>query len=400
MAGYWQKTDDGWQWISGYWAPESQDRPELLDPPPEPPEGGPTIPAPDDRSMYVPGSWMWRNERYLWRPGFWSPERSGWVWVPAHYVWTPGGYVFVDGYWDFPLETRGILFAPVVFDRPLWQTPGWCYTPSYVVDIDPSFFSCLFIDPRGNGYCFGDYYDPIYVRAGYRPWCDYGRRRYDPLYGYYRWSHRDDPGWLRGIGATYAGRRDGTLSRPPRTLGEQTAALRRGGSGTALRVVQPLGDFRGLKMSRIDRTQVARHQAAAQRIVESSRQRVQSERPNNRGRSGGTRSVGSGGPVIVNRPAAEHPAEHHVESHNRAPEIMHSSPHTAASPPVHHATPNAAPQRHASPPRIRSNMRRSTKTAAAHHANPAPAHHAAPAHIGPSHAKAGHSGGGGGHKKK
>ena len=54
------------------------------------------------------------------------------VWIGAALRWTPAGYVFVDGYWDYPLEDRGLLFAPVYFKQPLWRNPDWCYQPSYV----------------------------------------------------------------------------------------------------------------------------------------------------------------------------------------------------------------------------------------------------------------------------
>ena len=36
--------------------------------------------------------------------------------MPAHYVWTPRGYVFVDGYYDYSVARRGVLFAPVYFN--------------------------------------------------------------------------------------------------------------------------------------------------------------------------------------------------------------------------------------------------------------------------------------------
>jgi WXXGXW repeat (2 copies) len=385
VAGYWRKADDGWQWVGGYWAPKSQERPPLLDTPPAPPETGPSVPAPDDRSLYVPGSWMWRDERYAWRPGFWRPARLGWVWVPAHYVWTPGGCVFVDGYWDYPLETRGVLFAPVVFTRPLWRTPGWCYRPRFVVNVDTSFFAALFVRPSCGQYCFGDYYDPACLAAGYQPWCQFGARHHDPLFSYYRWSHRDDPAWLRGVGAVYAGRRAGDLARPPHTLAEQTTAGRRVGPA----VVQPLSDFRGgLKLAAIDRTQVARHQAAAQQIQEGARQRVQVERSGTHSRSDA--------PVIVNQPV-DRGAPHHHEVHAAAPVVEHAA-HTKAPAPVivnKSAAPApppsrpavVAPQRHVSPPH----------QAPAHHESP-PAHHATPA---PAHSNAGHAGhSNAGHKKK
>jgi hypothetical protein len=397
VAGYWRKGDDGYQWVSGYWGAGNQERPPLLEQPPQPPDAGPSVPAPDDRSFYVPGSWVPRADRFAWRPGYWRPARLGWVWVPAHYVWTPGGSIFVDGYWDYPLETRGVLFAPVVFSQPLWQTPGWCYRPRYTVCVDDSFFASLFVGPSCGDYYFGDYYDPAYLTAGYQPWCRYGPRHYDPLYGYYRWSHRDNPGWLRGIDGTYAGRRAGDLPRPARTLIGVASAGRR----AAPALVRPLSDFRGgLRLATIDRTQVARHQAAARQVVEAARQRVQVEHPAGRGRSAG--------PVIINQ-RAEHVtsqqqhevrAAPHVE-HQAAPAVhaapqqheVHAAPHVehqaAPAPHVtHQAAPVAhAPQRHASP---------APSHAAAHHIGP-PAHYSRPA---PAHSSAPHGGGGKGGKKK
>jgi hypothetical protein len=327
VAGYWSRTDDGWQWVPGYWAPADQERPPLLDQPPDPLEAGPSVPPPDDRSFYVPGVWVRRAERYLWRPGYWRPCRLGWVWVPAHYAWTPGGFVFVDGYWDYPLETRGVLFAPVWFARPLWETRGWCYRPRYVVAIDTPFFSALFVRPSCGHYYFGDYYDRDYLTAGYEPWCRYAPRHYDPLYGYYRWSHHDDPGWMRGVGALYAGRRAGDLARPPRTLADQAVAVRRAdpASVRSLTVVQPLSEFRGgRRLATIDRTQVADYQAAARRIQESARQRGQAERPGDRGRPAAVASPGRG-PVIVNRPADPIPPRHH-DARPAAPVIENPAP--------------------------------------------------------------------------
>ena len=74
--------------------------------------------------VYVPGTWAWRGH-YLWRPGFWIGHRPDWVWTPARYVWSPAGFVFVDGYWDYPLATRGVLFAPVYFDRRVIVQPAF-----------------------------------------------------------------------------------------------------------------------------------------------------------------------------------------------------------------------------------------------------------------------------------
>ena len=123
--GYWTKADKGWRWVTGFWAPVKQDAIEYLDAPPGSLDNGPSTEAPDEDSVYVPGSWVPRRGRYYWRPGFWNTPYRDWVWTPAHYSWTPAGYVFIDGYWDYCLEDRGMLFAPVYCDQPLSATPGW-----------------------------------------------------------------------------------------------------------------------------------------------------------------------------------------------------------------------------------------------------------------------------------
>jgi hypothetical protein len=91
--------------------------------PPPSIDEGPSTPAPDETSTYVPGCWMHRETRYMWRPGFWLGYQPDWVWAPSHYVWTPGGYVFVEGFWDRPFELRGLLFAPVRVAPSLLGTP-------------------------------------------------------------------------------------------------------------------------------------------------------------------------------------------------------------------------------------------------------------------------------------
>src|SRR5258707_896509 len=107
VPGHWQQVGDEWQWSSGMWAATDQTEVQYLPPPPTPIEAAPSIPAPDAESLYVPRTWVYRETRYRWRPGFWLGYRPGWMWMPAHYVWTPVGYVFVDGYWDYPLADRG-----------------------------------------------------------------------------------------------------------------------------------------------------------------------------------------------------------------------------------------------------------------------------------------------------
>src|SRR5205814_2601591 len=91
VPGNWQRVEDGWRYISGFWAQDEQEEVAYLPPPPETLERGPVTPAPDETSFYTPGCYIYRETRYVWRPGFWLANRPGWCWTPAHYVWSPAG---------------------------------------------------------------------------------------------------------------------------------------------------------------------------------------------------------------------------------------------------------------------------------------------------------------------
>ena len=245
VPGSWREARGGFQWVSGFWQPvvaqqpqQVQQQPEVeyLPEPPATIEVGPTVPAPNATSFYVPGSWVWRG-KYMWRPGVWVAYRPSWVWSPARFQWTPAGYVFIEGYWDYPLATRGVLFAPVVFSNTVIVRPGFVYTPVYVVS-EPCMVGALFVR-RGHGhYYFGDYYEPGYATLGYSAWCgtytrtgftvgfgvgrNYG---YDPLFSYYSVAYRDTPNWNRGVGDLYNGRYRGDIARPPVTLVSQNTTI-------------------------------------------------------------------------------------------------------------------------------------------------------------------------------
>lgn len=234
IPGHWAAAGTGWQWTAGYWHAQAQPQVALLPPPPAPVAEAAT-PAPNPADIFVPGCWVYTQDRYLWRPGFWMVYRPGWVWMPAHYVWTPGGFVFVDGYWDFPLQTRGLLFAPVILDRRVIVRPGWFYRPRFVVS-DTFLMGAMFVRLDNAHYYFGDYFEPRYRQLGFHPWVDFrvSRRYPDPLFAYYRVANRQNPIWERDLRQLYVARRDNPAARPPRTLVQQTQVLRtiRQASGT------------------------------------------------------------------------------------------------------------------------------------------------------------------------
>jgi len=163
VPGSWREVDGKWQYSPGFWAPETMNDLSYQPPPPASVDEGPVVEAPSADSFYVPGLWIYRDTQYVWRPGYWLRCRPDWVWSPAHYVYTPAGYLFVPGYWDYPLERRGVLFASAYFG------PGY-----RAALLEPELHrrvrllqGALFAR-SGYGYYYGDYFGPTYLAAGSR----------------------------------------------------------------------------------------------------------------------------------------------------------------------------------------------------------------------------------------
>jgi hypothetical protein len=142
IPGNWQKVDGGWQWTAGYWGIQDAKETVYLPPPPKTLERGPTSPAPDANATYVPGSWVYLDNRYVWQAGSWITYKTVWVRMPASYRKTPAGYVFVPGYWDQPLISRGVLFAPVRFanvsGKKIVYRPTYAIRPDFLLVAPPA----------------------------------------------------------------------------------------------------------------------------------------------------------------------------------------------------------------------------------------------------------------------
>ena len=222
MAGYWGKSAQGFQWTSGYWADAAVGETTYLPAPPATVEVGPNIEAPSADYGWTPGCWVWYEGRYAWRPGYWVEGRPDWDWSPAYYAWTPRGYVFVDGYWDYSVERRGVLFAPVYFESGVYARRGYRYSPTIVIGVGV-FSDHLFLRPRYHHYYFGDYYAASYSSGGFYASFSFESRHYgyDPIFAHERWEHRRDHEWEHHVETTYQYRRDHEDARPPRTWAAQ-----------------------------------------------------------------------------------------------------------------------------------------------------------------------------------
>jgi hypothetical protein len=222
VPGYWHPIKGGFQWASGYWSadhaatePGASVQTHYLPAPPESLELGPSSPAPSPDYMWVPGNWIWQD-RFYWRPGYWVVARPNWIWTPDHYVWTPSGSIYVPGYWDYPLATRGLIYAPMYFSPVIYARPGFLFVPSIVINTNMLSFS-LFGRPAYSHYYFGDYYAGAYVGLGVYPWFALNRYAYNPIYTHQVWMNRDNVNWSRDLRAHYSERRENPALRPPQT---------------------------------------------------------------------------------------------------------------------------------------------------------------------------------------
>jgi hypothetical protein len=221
VAGYWTRSGQGFGWTSGFWADANDNEIEYLPEPPAVVESVAPGPPPTPDNVWVQGTWVWAGGRYIWRPGNWVVANPNWMWVPTHYVSGPRGFVFVDGYWDFTVDRRGMLFAPVYVTAAVRATRV-VYSPATVIDL-AVFTDHLFVRPRYHHYYFGDYYAPSYAEVGIYPSFTIEKRRvaYDPIFAQHRWVHRADREWEGHVEADFRFRVEHQEARPPRTFALQ-----------------------------------------------------------------------------------------------------------------------------------------------------------------------------------
>jgi len=220
VPGAWQEVAGGWMWSPGFWASDETQQVDYVPYPPLSADTGPSTPQLQPTDVYAPGCWVWREAQWSWRPGFWVTPLPDLVWTPARYVWTPGGCVFVDGYWDHPLERRGLLLSPARILRQ--SVVDWTYVSRYVVRTD-FLMGALFVGPARRHYHFGDYYTETDVKRKFVAWIDYQPTKgsYDALYSHYRLVYRDAPAWEYNLRALYVARYKGEVPRPPHTFVQQ-----------------------------------------------------------------------------------------------------------------------------------------------------------------------------------
>ena len=128
VPGYWCVCESGYQWTPGYWADAKWPRSNTCPSRRRRSKPDPST-SPFAGNVWMPGIWVWRFDHYVWA-GVLGGRQAGWTWIPDHYVWAPRGYVFVNGYWDYSLDRRGTLFAPVCFTRNVFARTAFVYSPT------------------------------------------------------------------------------------------------------------------------------------------------------------------------------------------------------------------------------------------------------------------------------
>src|SRR5262249_43907647 len=140
-------------------------------------------------------------------------------------------------------------------------------------------------------------FDPGCRSAGYVAWCDvrvggcYG----DPLFSYYSYHYRSDPGWSVSISAGYVGCYNGTIAPPPRTLVQQNTVVQNitninktvinNGTinntnvrnTTMLTSLNQMGS-KGVQLKQVPQQERLAARASAQELVKVSHQRVEQEK--------------------------------------------------------------------------------------------------------------------------
>jgi YXWGXW repeat-containing protein len=103
VNGRYVYSNNAWAWRAGYWQ--------------------------DDRPGYywVQGSWQPRDNQYVWVDGYWAEPRTGYVYVDGYWDYRDNGYAWVDGRWE--VERPGYVFVggswSTAGGRRVWSQGGW-----------------------------------------------------------------------------------------------------------------------------------------------------------------------------------------------------------------------------------------------------------------------------------
>lgn len=116
IPSVWHPLDGGeWALLKGFWLERPLEEAVFIEK--RPPDAVVQVPGISDSSNYFwnAGYWSYNQttKEYDWISGSWDLFDPNWVLATPHYEWRPQGYLFIPAYWDWPLDKRGVPYAPV-----------------------------------------------------------------------------------------------------------------------------------------------------------------------------------------------------------------------------------------------------------------------------------------------
>src|SRR5206468_2336056 len=119
--------------------------------------------------------------------------------------------------------------------------------------------------PHHHHYFFGDFYGSRYWGLGFRPWYSFGASHFDPLFSYYGWRNRGNPGWASGLHNSFQARSNGTVPLPVRSFSARSNVT---SINNSTQIVNSLSGARNgnFNFNNVSGSQRAQHQAAAQGV--------------------------------------------------------------------------------------------------------------------------------------
>ncbi len=263
VPGYWNPTDAGFQWVSGFWARNSADELSYIEPPPESLEPRTFRACPANRQFLRPRCLA-------------APRRALSVASGLLRRRPPGPSVCLPA---LRLDAARHAVCPRLLGLPAGESGSavraGLFPPDAASAVRLEISAAL--DDRGTGsftVAVGSARARLLrfwrllrrtptSRRGYSPWISYGPRYRDPLFSYYRWANRDNPGWQSGLASAYRNRVGGNLALPPRTLAvQQRLATTSRASGGEMHLVRHLSDVRGSSL-RIAKVTAAKRATSA-----------------------------------------------------------------------------------------------------------------------------------------
>ncbi|MCH9608781.1 MAG: hypothetical protein S4CHLAM45_06930 [Chlamydiales bacterium] len=134
VSGKWAQLEEGWVWIKGFWSPFHKTEMTYISQPPPDMIDESVSKSPGKSYFWISGYWQFDEEvsDYVWHRGRWQLISESWQYVPTHYLWGEKGYFMIPGYWDWPLEEKGVAYAAAYVEPD--RRESVVYEPSVILE--------------------------------------------------------------------------------------------------------------------------------------------------------------------------------------------------------------------------------------------------------------------------